>query len=335
MALTDHDGFYGASRFAEAATAYELPTVFGAELSLGLSGPQNGTPDPDGEHLLVLAEGEEGYHRLSGVITDAQLAGGEKGRPVYDLEALAERGRDHWVVLTGCRKGAVRHALTTAGYREGPAAAGCALDQLVALFGKDRVVVELIDHGLPDDSLRNDALASLATARGLPVVATNNVHYARPADSRIAAALAAIRARRDLEAMDGWRPPPTAYLRSGEEMAHIFRRYPGAVAQSVDLTRQLGFDLRRAKPKLPLRDVPDGHTPASWLRHLTITGAELRYGTREARPDAYQRLERELAVIEERGFPGYFLIVHGIVEFARDRGILCQGRGSAANSAVC
>ncbi len=336
LALTDHDGFYGAARFAEAATAYGLPTVFGAELSLGLSGPQNGASDPEGTHVLVLAEGRDGYHRLSGVITDAQLAGGEKGRPVYDREALAARGRDHWFVLTGCRKGSVRQALTAGGHSDGPTVAGRELDQLLVLFGRDRVAVELIDHGHPDDSTINDVLADLAAERGVPVVATNNVHYARPAEHKIAAALSAVRARRDLDAMDGWQPTSgMAFLRSGKEMADRFRRYPDAVARSVELARQLGFDLRRAKPKLPLRDVPEGHTPTSWLRQLVFAGAELRYGTRTDRPDAYRRLERELAVIEERGFPGYFLIVHGIVEFARTNGILCQGRGSAANSAVC
>ncbi|WP_432951071.1 error-prone DNA polymerase [Kribbella sp. CA-253562] len=336
LALTDHDGFYGAARFAEAATAFGVPTVFGAELSLDLSGPQNGVADPEGSHLLVLAEGQEGYHRLSGAITEAQLAGGEKGRPVYDLEELAEQGRDQWVVLTGCRKGLVRRALEAGGHAYGPAAAGRELDRLVALFGADRVVVELTDHQLPTDSSRNRILADLAAARGLPVVATNNVHYAQPRDHRLASALAAVRARRDLDAMDGWLPPAgTAFLRSGEEMRQLFRRYPGAVEYSVRLAGQLGFDLRRAKPRLPLRDVPEGHTPMSWLRHLTYAGAKLRYGTREQRPDAYRRLARELDVIEQKGFPGYFLIVYDICRFARSKGILYQGRGSAANSAVC
>jgi error-prone DNA polymerase len=336
LALTDHDGFYGAARFAEAATAYGVPTVIGAELSLDLTGPQNGVADPEGSHLLVLAEGQEGYHRLSGAITAGQLAGGEKGRPVYDLEELAARGRDHWVVLTGCRKGLVRQALEAGGYAHGPAAAGAELDRLIALFGADRVVVELTDHQLPTDSSRNRVLADLARARGLPVVATNNVHYAQPRDHRLASALAAVRARRDLDAMDGWLPSAgTAFVRSGEEMRQLFRRFPGAVEYSVTLARQLGFDLRRAKPKLPLRGVPEGHTPMSWLRHLTFAGAKIRYGTRDQRPDAYLRLERELAVIEEKGFPGYFLIVFDICRFARSKRILYQGRGSAANSAVC
>jgi error-prone DNA polymerase len=113
LAITDHDGFYGIVRFAEAAETASVKTVFGAELSLGLSGPQNGEPDPEGSHLLVLARQEEGYHRLARAITEAQLRGGEKGRPVYDLEELGELAGGHWVVLTGCRKGAVRQGLDT------------------------------------------------------------------------------------------------------------------------------------------------------------------------------------------------------------------------------
>ena len=174
LAITDHDGFAGAPLFAEIAQKYSLKTIFGAELSLGLSKPQNGVPDPEGSHLLVLADGVQGYHRLAAAITDAQLRGDEKGRPVYDLEELSEQGRGHWVVLTGCRKGAVRAALA----RDGTDAAARELDRLTALFGHDRVVVELVDHGYPGDDETNDALAALARVHGLPVVATNNVHHA-------------------------------------------------------------------------------------------------------------------------------------------------------------
>jgi error-prone DNA polymerase len=201
----------------------------------------------------------------------------------------------------------------------------------VALFGADRIVVELIDQSLPTDSTRNRILAGLAGERGLAVVATNNVHYIVPSQHKLAAAIAAVRARRDLDSMDGWLPPAgTAFLRSGEEMAARFHRYAGAVARSVAIADQLAFDLRRAKPRLPLRDVPAGETPMLWLRQLTMKGAELRNGTRAERPDAYRRLERELDVIEDRNFPGYFLIVEDIVRFAHNQGILCQGRGSAA-----
>src|SRR5690606_24608288 len=178
LAITDHDGFYAAPRIAEVAAECELRTIYGAELTLDLPRPQAGVPDPAGSHLVVLTRGVEGYHRLSAAMTEAHLRTPEKGRPVHDLEQLAEFGRDHWMVLTGCRKGVVRRALAAGG----ESAAAAELDRLTALFGPDHVVVELFDHDQPDDSLINDRLAALAEDHGLPVVATNNVHYATPAD---------------------------------------------------------------------------------------------------------------------------------------------------------
>jgi len=333
LAITDHDGLYGVVRFAEAAEETSVGTVFGAELSLGLSAPQGGVADPEGTHLLVLAEGPEGYHRLAAAITHAQLAGEEKGRPVYDLEALAEQSEGRWVVLTGCRKGAVRRALECAG-TSGSDAAARELDRLAALFGRDRVYVELTDHGHPLDSTRNDALAELADRHGLPVLATGNVHYASPDRHLLAQAVAAVRANRSLDELDGWLPAAgTAFLRSGEEMRAIFGRHPGAIERTVELADRLAFPLRRAKPALPKQDVPPGHTPMSWLRHLVWSAVPERYP--ELAEADRARIARELDVIESKDFPGYFLIVHDIVQEARRRGILCQGRGSAANSAVC
>ncbi|MDP5227963.1 MULTISPECIES: error-prone DNA polymerase [Arthrobacter] len=343
LAITDHDGFYGVVRLAEAAEAYGLRTVFGAELSLGLSGPQNGVADPEGEHLLVLARGEEGYHRLAGAITHAQLAdGAEKGRPVFDLDDVAARLRGHVVVLTGCRKGAARRALSGEGPNTG-AAAERAVRELVERFGPDGVAVELFDHGNPLDSAHNDALAAIAERLGLPCVATNAVHFAEPEQHRLAATLAAVRARRSLDDLDGWLPASDgAHLRSGEEMAHRFSRYPGAVENTVRLADELAFSLRAARPKLPKQDVPEGHTPMSYLRELVDRGIRERYGepgpwwrSKSTPQEVRDRVEQELAVIEKKDFPGYFLIVHDIVRFAKSQGILCQGRGSAANSAAC
>ena len=330
LAVTDHDGFYGIVRMAEAAERRQLKTVFGAELSLGLPAPQKGVPDPVGTHLVVLARREEGYHRLAGALTRAQLRGAEKGRPVYDLRELAEQADGHWAVLTGCRKGAVRQALAASG----PEAAGAQLDQLVDLFGPEAVQVELFDHGDPGDSRANDVLAGLAAERGLPVVATGNVHYARPEKRVLAAAVAAVRANRSMDELDGWLPAHGgAFLRSGAEMAARFARFPGAVEHTVELADELAFPLRSARPALPKQRVPAGHTPMSYLRKLVWRGAAERYPDM---PEGHRaRLERELDVIERKDFPGYFLIVHEIVTEARRRGILCQGRGSAASSAVC
>ncbi len=356
LATTDHDGLYGVVRASEAARALGVPLVVGAELTIGLSRPQNGVADPEGSHLLVLADGPDGYARLARTISEAHLRGEEKGRPVLGLEQAAEHLAGHAQVLTGCRKGAVPAALMAAG----PAAARLRLDQLVTLFGGDRVVVELWDHGDPLDSARNDALAALAVDAGLAVVATNNVHYATPARRPLATALAAVRARRSLDEVDGWLPPASmACLRSGAEQAHRFARWPGAVAQAATLGRQLAFDLRLVAPRLPDCPVAPGHTEMSWLRHLTEEGATFRYGPRpqtlrecplpalqgtrsghclgedDINSRAWRQIDHELDVIEQLGFPGYFLVVHDIVEFCRSHDIYCQGRGSAANSAVC
>ena len=336
LAITDHDGFYGVVRFAEAAREVGLPTVFGAELSLHLTQPRAGTgePDPEATHLLALARGPEGYARLARAMGEAHLAGGEKGKPAYELARLSELADGHWLILTGCRKAAVPAMLEA----QGPAAAARALADLVALFGRDNVAVELWDHGDPLDTARNDALVALAGRQGLDVVATNNVHYATPARRPLATALAAVRARRSLDEIEPWLPAASsACLRSGAEQERRFARYPGAVQRAAELGLACAFDLSLVAPNLPPFGVPDGETEMSYLRALTEAGALKRYGPRHAErvPGAYAQIDHELALIEALGFPGYFLVVWDLCEFARRNDIFCQGRGSAANSAVC
>ena len=190
LAITDHNGMYGAPQFVQAAaklterTGITLGTVFGAELSLGPGRPSGtprgpgieraGAPDPEGRHLLVLARDPDGYRRLCWAISVAQLAGGAKGRPGYDLEQLTGNHGGHWVILTGCRKGAVRAALTA----QGPEAARRELETLRDAFGRDNVVVELTSHDHPEDDERNDALYELAQGTGTTAIATGNVHHA-------------------------------------------------------------------------------------------------------------------------------------------------------------
>jgi error-prone DNA polymerase len=413
LAITDHDGMYGVPQFAQAAArlgegSAPIKTVFGAELSLDLPGGQGGVPDPAGRHLLVLARDAEGYRRLCWVISEAQLAGKEKGRPIYDEAALAAAHDGHWVILTGCRKGAVPAALAVGGLGaaarglgtawRGPeagwpadgdlgagrldhqnlrtgqpaswglgaghtavpdlstrpsadrdlawgaaaanartAAAG-ELRSLLEMFGRQNVMVELTTHDQPADDERNDALFELARAAGVGVIATGNVHYATPRHARLAQALAAVRARSSLAGMDGWLAASgTAYIRSGAEMAWRLRRYPGVIERTVALAADCAFDFQVIAPELPDFPVPGGGSEAGLLRTLVAQKAPKRYGPPEAErtPGAYDQIARELKVIENLGFPGYFLIVHDIVKFCEDAGILCQGRGSAANSAVC
>jgi error-prone DNA polymerase len=366
LAITDHNGMYGAVRFAEAAGTAGLPTVFGAEVTLGLTRAQAGVADPEGTHLVVLARSPTGYARLCKALSVAHLLGREKGRPLLDLPLLAAigagadldlstismsdepslpssfsspaapglGGADHWLVLTGCRKGAVTRALIGSG----PAAARHELARLQRHFGRANVAVEIWDHGEPLACARNDALAELACQLGADVVATNNVHYHHPGRSRLATAMAAVRGRRSLDDMDGWLPAAaTAHLRSGAEQARRFARYPGAVPAAAQLGRDCAFDLKLVAPNLPPFPTPAGHTEMTWLAHLTEQGAQHRYGPRHSpsHPRAYAQIDYELNMINQLGFPGYFLVVWDIVRFCNESGIYCQGRGSAANSAVC
>jgi len=358
LALTDHHGFYGVVRFAEAARAVGLPTVFGTEVTLtpGLAPdervaraeedtlaqvatgrvPDHTAPDPHGEHLVLLAEGPGGYGRLARALSLGHLAG-EKSAPRFTLADLAEVTAGSVWALTGCRKGAVNRALV----EEGPAAARRELARLVAAFGRDRVLVELWDHGDPTDSARNDALVEVAAGLGVDGVATNNCHYATPAQRPLAAALAAVRARRSLAALDPWLPAAaTAHLRSGEEQARRFARYPGVVARAAEIGLAAAFDLGLVAPKLPPFPTPPGPDgrpmgEMAYLRRIVEDGAARRYGARSAGSRAWATIDRELAIIDHLGFAGYFLVVWDLVEFCRRNDILCQGRGSAANSAVC
>ncbi len=340
LALTDHNGFYGVVRFAEAARVHGLPTVFGAEITLGISGPyEPGQADPQGQHLVVLARDPVGYARLARALSEAQLAG-EKGAPRATLDQLTAIGTaggasaDHWVVLTGCRKAPVPAALE----RDGPRAGARALDDLVARFGRPNVVVELWDHGHPLDSARNDALVELAVGAHLDLVATNNVHYHRPARRKLATAIAAVRARRSLGDIEGWLPAASsAHLRSGAEQLARFARYPGVVERASALALGCAFDLALVAPNLPPFACPDELDEMGYLRQVTEAGAFVRYGPRhtERVRGAYAQIDRELALIDQLGFPGYFLVVWDLVQFCGRANIFCQGRGSAANSAVC
>jgi error-prone DNA polymerase len=331
IALTDHNGLYGAVRFAEAAAELDMQTVFGAELSLG-PGARTDEPDPAGPHLLVLARGSEGYRRLSRQLAAAHLAGGEKGKLRFDFDALTEAAGGHWHILTGCRKGHVRRALATGGLD----AASAALADLVDRFGQKRVSVELTHHGQPLDDDCNAELAELAARFGLSTVATTGAHFAAPSRRRLAMAMGAIRARQSLDDAAGWLAPlGGSHLRTGEEMARLFAQRPEVVTAAAELGEQCAFGLALIAPQLPPFDVPAGHTEDSWLRELAMAGAERRYGRRAQAHRAYAQIEHELEVIAQLGFPGYFLVVYDITRFCRENNILCQGRGSAANSAVC
>ena len=210
------------------------------------------------------------------------------------------------------------------------------------------MLVELWDHGDPIDSARNDALAEIAHRAGVECVATNNVHYATPAQRKLATAIAAVRARRSLDEIDPWLPGAAgAHLRSGAEQARRFARYPGVVELAGEIGRAAAFDLSLVAPNLPPFPCPDRAAPARWRTCATSPNRGRRmYG--DAGSASVRRSRGSVAagaglehdrprarLIEQLGFPGYFLVVWDLVEFCRRADIFCQGRGSAANSAVC
>ena len=375
LAITDHNGFYGAARFRLAAAEVGLPTVYGVEVGMprtdGGSFPAPGSqlPEsaggevretgngkqetdprrgriqrmhgskptvlPETDHLVLLAPDPAGYSVLAHLVTEAQFRG-VKDRPVYDeadLVAAAERGR--LVALSGCRRGAVPRAAEQ-GDLDGALAAAMELREV---FG-DRLFLEVWHHGLPEDDLRNDLIAEVGERLRIPLVASNNVHYHERSQADVAEVLAAVGGRRDLNAGYGyWPATDERYLRTPGEMTRRMARYPGAVERAADLGRDLAFDLALVAPRLPDFPMPGAfRSESEYLRHLTMEGARHCYpgdGPGGIDPVAIDRVNHELGVIETLGFPGYFLVVWDIVQFARSRDILCQIRGSGADSAVC
>lgn len=334
LALLDHDGLYGIVKFTEAAREQGIPTVIGAELSINQLQRINGIPDPSAEHLVVHARNPSGYARLSRTISQANLAG-SKGLPVFSWSDFEEATQtEDWAILTGCRKGPVVQAL----HQGGVTAAERSLSRLIDMCGRDNVFVELWHHHDPQDDDRNEVLYALARKLKVQAIATTNAHACSPEHVRLAQQLAAIRSCSTLDEMDGWLPAaPAAHLRSGAEQQARFHYYPGVVEAAAELASELAFDLKLTAPELPLCRTEEGLSEIQYLRRSVEQMAVKYYGTRDAETyeGAWKRIDFELDTIEDLGFAGYFLIVWEIVQFCKEQNIYCQGRGSAASSAVC
>ncbi len=289
---------------------------------------------PATDHLVLLAPSPQGYAAISRLITRAQFRG-RKDAPTYSYDDLAEASRDgDLVALSGCRQGAINRAAADG-------ALARATEEAVRLreLFRGRFYLELWHHGMPEDDPRNDLVWEVAQRLRLPAVATNNVHYHDRDQADLSEVLAAVGGRRNLDLHDGFRPATDErHLKASQEMARRLARYPGVVERAARLGEDLAFDLRLVAPRLPDYGLPGAFTTeAEYLRHLVMEGARSVYPDGAGGVDwrAEQRLEHELEVIEELDFPGYFLVVWDIVEFARSRDIYCQIRGSGADSAVC
>jgi error-prone DNA polymerase len=344
LALTDHDDLGGAIRFAQAAHAAGITPITGAELTIEVpvTGPQvpDDLPgDPLDEalgvrrhHLTLLAETRDGYGNISTLITRARMDR-SRGTPGVSLELLA-RHAEGVIALTGCPRGWVPwHAA-----RGDERAARAALGTLHDVFG-DRLVVECWDHGLPEERATSARLIALAGAAGLPWVVTNDVHYARVEDRIVHDVLCALRHARPLEAMGTrLRPNGEWHLRSAAQMRRRWRHAPDGIRATLAVAERCTFRMDQLTPTLPAFPLPPGVDADEYLERLVDQGAYERWGApgSAGRTPAHDRqMAHELGMIRKLGLAGFFLIVWDIVRFARREGILCQGRGSAANSAVC
>ncbi len=314
LAITDHDGLYGVVRFDLACREVGIHPVIGAEVTL-----------EDGTHLTLLARTQEGYYNLSRLISRAGLAG-EKRRPRLAFSVL-ETHTEGLIALSGCAKGGVPRLLQ-AGDSEG---ARTLARRLAGLFGPEGFWIELQRHLVPDDNGRLAELRNLANELGLGRVVTNNAHYASPEDADLQDALVCIREHLTVDQQHPARRRNGEYsLKSADQMAALFPEDAEAIANSALIARRCHVSLDFKEVRLPRFPVPEDKTPISHLRDLCLQGLHKRYA--DNRKDALDRLNYELRVIERTELAQFFLIVHDIVRFSRDEGILCQGRGSAADS---
>ncbi len=330
IALTDHGTMYGAIEFYLQAKQHGLTPILGVEAYVAPRKHTDREPrlDSNPYHLVLLATGLDGYRNLIRLTTIAHLDGFYY-KPRVDRELLAAHSRG-LVALSGCLQGEVTRALLRddlAGARE---IAGTYRD----LFGPGNYYLEVQDHGLPDQQRNIRGMRALARDLGLPLIATNDVHYVHRDEAEAQDALMCIQMNVTLGSTDKPRmgDVPEFYLKSPEEMAYRFAEVPEALRAPLEIAGRVNLDLELAKLRLPHFPVPEGETPDTYLRRQCEEGLARLYG--RPAPEQRARLDEELRVIGQMGYAAYFLIVMDFVRFARNREILTTVRGSAAGSLV-
>jgi error-prone DNA polymerase len=324
MALLDCDGVYGAPRFHLAAKKLKLKAHIGAEVTSG---------SPRGKFRLpLLVSSRAGYQNLCRLITKMKLRA-KKGEGAVQKEELEEHAQG-LICLTGGADGPPAAALQHGGIEE----ARKQIEQLIGLFGRRNVYVELQRHFHREEEIRNRAAIAIARSLNLPLLATNGVCYAAAKDRELCDTFTAIRHHRTLATVGRLLARNSErHLKSPQEMQQLFADLPEAISNTLELSSRLEFTLNDLGYQFPLYPVPEGETMNSFLRERAWEGFHQRYG--RSSPDmqtrARRQIERELVLIEKLKLAGYFLIVWDLVRFCREQNILAQGRGSAANSAVC
>jgi error-prone DNA polymerase len=341
MALLDHNGVYGSARFHSSAKRNGIRAHVGAEISVSSFGSRLTPPawlphqhKPKPPRLPLLCESREGYQNLCQLVTQFKMRETTKkgGAAAFnDLEQYAAG----LVCLTGGNEGPLAAALM----RGGEEAGRKTVERLTRIFGHENVYVELQRHREREEEWRNQAALRIARSLKLPVIATNGVRYATAYDREILDLFTVIHHHVELDqagqllALNSQR-----HLRPAREMAALFRDVSGAVETTIDLSSRLKFELSDLGYEFPHYPVPDGETMDSFLQKRVSEGVQRRYGPKNNQDlleRAKKQVEHELSLIARLGFAGYFLIVWDIIEYCKGNDILIQGRGSAANSAVC
>jgi error-prone DNA polymerase len=325
MAISDAHGVYGSPRFHLAAKKLGIRALIGAEVATA-----------DGSRYTLLAENRQGYQNLCRLITRTKLRDGKPGKPenpVATADDFAEFAGG-LVCLTGGEEGPLARIFTECNEISATEAIRRQLAQLTRIFGNKNVFVELQRHYRRKEEMRNQALVEIAHSLRLPLLATNGISHATQERRELLDVLTCVKHKTTIfEAGRLLSYNAECHLKSSSEMKRLFADLPEAFAQTGELAARLSFTLEDLGYEFPRYPVPDGETEMSFLRKRTEEGARRQY--RPYSNKARKQIERELALIEKLKLAGYFLIVWDIVEFCRRNGILVQGRGSAANSAVC
>jgi error-prone DNA polymerase len=341
IALLDRNGIYGSARFHTSARRNGIRAHLGAEIAVSSFGsrllppawlPHQHIAEPP--RLSLLCESRKGYQNLCQLVTCFKMRETTKQEGAATFADLQHYATG-LVCLTGGDEGPLAAALTRGGEEAGREA----VEHMVRLFGQRNVYVELQRHHEREEEWRNQAAIRIAQSLKLPVLATNGVRYATAYDREILDLFTAIRHHTQLDhAGRLLEINSQRHLRSAAEMADLFRDVYGATANTVELSARLTFELDDLGYQFPLYPVPDSETMDSFLRKRTYEGVAKRYGPKRdggLLERAKKQVEHELTLIAKLGFAGYFLIVWDIVQFCKSNDILIQGRGSAANSAVC
>ncbi len=331
LALTDHGVMFGALHFYHAAKKAGIKPIIGCEIYIS---PRRMTQrehklDAKPTHLVLLAKDQTGYHNLMQIATAAQLEGFYY-KPRVDKEYLAAHA-EGLIALSACGSGEIPRLLQN----NRPEQARRVAQWFRDVFGPDNFYLELQEHDIPEMEPVNKALVEMSRETGIPLVATNDAHYIHRSQAHAHEVLLCIQTGKTMTDPDRMRMNNDSYyLRSGEEMAALFAEIPEAVTNTLRIAERCNLDLDRTGFHLPQIEVPPGHTPQTYLRHLTEQGLRRLYGDAFESERVQNRMNYELDIIHQMGFDVYFLIVWDLCEFAKKQDIWWNVRGSAAGSIV-